>query len=232
MSDLAELLVIRHGRAHCTDNGTIAAASCTGLTPAGRDQAAATARRLAARPDVRAVHASTTLRAMQTAETIAEAVGLTVTPEHSLRVPDPGNAEGTDWQAARARWPHDPHHPSRPAAPRSEAWVGYLDRATATLRRLLDNHPGGTIVVVGHSETLTAMLHLLLDAPTLARLKLTLDHGAITTWQATTEWPGTYFPYQRWTLLHHNDTGHLLTSTAPTTSEHGPLAAAKGTADD
>ena len=68
------------------------------------------------------------------------------------------------------------------------------------------------VLVVGHSETLTAMLQLLMGVPSLWRLKLALDHCAITTWQATTEWPGVQTPHQRWTLLHHNDTSHLAPS--------------------
>ena len=209
MTKARELVVVRHGRAHCNDTGTIAGPACTGLTDTGRAQAIATARRIPGDADVTAIHASTTPRARETAALIACVLGLAVTEEHSLRVPDPGTAEGQRWETARATWQPDPHNPTRPAAPGAEAWNAYLDRATATVARLLDRHPSGTLLVVGHSETLAAILHLLLNVPTLGRLKLAFDHCAITRWQATVEWPGTHSPHQRWSLLQHNDTSHL-----------------------
>lgn len=208
MSDPAQLIVIRHGRAHCNDAGTIAGPGCTGLTPTGRDQAAATARRLAA-GGVTALYASTTLRAAQTAQIIAKPLNLPVTYEQDLRVPDPGEADGHPWEQARARWPCDPDSFTRPVAPGAETWLTYLSRAAATLDRILETHPGGTVAIVGHSETLTTMLHALLNTPTLGRLKLAFDHCALTTWHATAEWPGIKSPHPRWTLTRHNDSNHL-----------------------
>lgn len=209
MTDPRTLLLIRHGRAHCNDAGVIAGPACTGLTDTGRSQATATAGRLASDAAVTAIHASTTPRAWETAAFIADRLGLPVTAEHGLRVPDPGGAEGQPWQSARTTRHQDPHNPTRPAADGGEAWNAYLDRATATIARLLDEHRSGTLVIVGHSETLAAMLHLLLNVATLGRLKLAFDHCAITTWQATEEWPGVHSHLRRWTLLQHNDTRHL-----------------------
>lgn len=64
-------------------------------------------------------------------------------------------------------------------------------------------------MIVGHSETLTAVLQLLLGTTGLSRLKIAFDHCAITTLQPTTEWPGIQHPHQRWTLVRHNDVSHL-----------------------
>ncbi|MEV6928723.1 histidine phosphatase family protein [Dactylosporangium sp. NPDC051485] len=200
----SELLLIRHGHAHCNDTGTIAGPACTGLTDTGTAQAAATAAWLASTGPVRAVHASTTRRAADTAKVIAARLGLAVIAEPGLRVPDPGAAEGVPWPQARGIWPADPHNATRPAAPGGEAWCAYLDRATVALGRILELHPGGRIVVVGHTETLTAMLHHLLGVAGLGRLKLAFDHAACSLWQATSEWPGIAPPWQRWTLVRHN----------------------------
>jgi 2,3-bisphosphoglycerate-dependent phosphoglycerate mutase len=209
MTDTRDLVVIRHGHAHCNETGTITGPACTGLTDIGRAQATATARRFLDDADVTAIHTSTTPRARETAKLIACVLGLAATDENNLRVPDPGAAEGQQWETARAKWPHDPNNPTRPAAPDAEAWNAYLNRATTTVTRMLDGHPSGTLLVVGHSETLTAVFHLLLNVPTLGRLKLAFDHCAVTRWQTTIEWPGTRSPYQRWSLLQHNDVRHL-----------------------
>jgi probable phosphoglycerate mutase len=209
MTGTRDLVVVRHGHAQCNDSGTIAGPSCAGLTDVGRAQAAATARRFLDDADVTAIHASTTPRAWQTASLIGSVLGLAVTEEPGLRVPDPGIAEGQRWETARATWQADPDNPTRPAAPGAEAWTGYLDRATATVARLLDRHSSGALVLVGHSETLAAIFHLLLSVSTLGRLKVAFDHCAITRWHATVEWPGAHSQYQRWSLEHHNDTSHL-----------------------
>lgn len=221
MTTPAELILVRHGRAHCNDAGTIAGPSCTGLTPTGRGQATATARRLAS-GGVTAVHTSTTPRAHQTAHIIAGTLNLPVTSEPDLRVPDPGQSEGQSWPEARGRWPRDPHNPTRPVAPDSEEWTAYLRRATDALDTLLENHPGGTIVLVGHHETLSAILHLLLNVSNLGRMRLAFDHCALTTWQATAEWPGVHALHQRWTLQKHNDASHLVIAPGQTRSRPAP----------
>lgn len=204
-----ELVVVRHGRAHCNDTGTIAGPACTGLTDTGRAQATATAHHLRRDGTVTAIHASTTPRALETAELIANTLGLTVTAEPGLRVPDPGAAEGQQWATARAAWQPDARNPTRPTAPGAETWHAYLDRATVTLAGLLDQHANGTLLIVGHTETLTAILYLLLDTTTLGQLKVAFDHCAITRLHATVEWPGVDVFHQRWSLVQHNDTGHL-----------------------
>lgn len=213
MTETRDLVVIRHGQAHCNNTGSIAGPACNGLTDIGRTQATATGRRFLDDADVTAIHTSTTPRARESAALIARVLGLVVIDEHDLRVPDPGIAEGQRWATARATWQHDPHNPTRPAVPDAEAWNAYLNRATATVARLLDPPRSGTVLLVGHSETLAAVLHLLLDVPTLGRLKLGFDHCATTRWRATVEWPETHHPHQRWTLLHHNDTSHLTDAT-------------------
>ncbi|GAA1657551.1 histidine phosphatase family protein [Actinoplanes couchii] len=209
MSMPAEVLLVRHGRARCNDTGTIAGPGCGGLTTAGREQAVATARRLATGPSIRAVHASITLRAWQTGQIIADALHLDVVAEPELRVPDPGIAEGELWESARTRWPATTDSPTRPAAPGGEPWSAYLDRAGQAWNRLFDTSTPGIVVIVGHSETLGAALHFLLGVESLGRLKLAFDHCAITTWQPAVEWPGMRHPQHRWTLTRYNDTHHL-----------------------
>ncbi|GAA0956055.1 histidine phosphatase family protein [Virgisporangium aurantiacum] len=216
MTAARSLIVVRHGRARCNDTGSIAGPTCAGLTDTGRTQATATAHRLAG-DNVTEVHASTTPRALETAHRIAAVLDLPVIRQPGLRVPDPGAAEGLRWPDARRRWPPDPLNPTRPTAPDSEPWLAYLGRATATLAELVDANDSGTLLIVGHSETLTALMHLLLGVATLDRLKIDLDHCAITRWQTTTEWPGIRHLQQRWTLLHHNDTSHIMTQ--PTTAD-------------
>ena len=186
MTDTRELTVIRHGHAHCNHTGTIAGSKCNGLTDFGTAQAGATAAHLRTETSpVVAVHTSTTRRARQTADIFATALGLTAVPEPDLCVPDPGSADGLPWPDARQRWLTDPANPTRPLADDAESWDAYLRRATSAIDRLLHRHPGGRIIVVGHGETLTALMHLLFGTATLGRLKIAFDHCALTTLQAS-----------------------------------------------
>jgi probable phosphoglycerate mutase len=154
------LLIARHGQGFANAERVIAARSCRGLTETGRAQARGLARRLARSGGVSAIHFSTTLRARQSAQIIAAALGINPRRQPGLRVPEAGQAEGMGWIQARRTWPADPHVPRRPRAPGCEPWQAYLDRAQQALQQIIATHPGGRVLVVGHSETLAAMIAL------------------------------------------------------------------------
>ncbi len=204
-----ELVIARHGHAHCNTTHTLAGPSCTGLTDAGRAQAQALAARLRREGGVTQIHASTTRRAQETAALIADVLGIPVQEQHQLRVPDPGGAEGQPWKLARATYPIDPENPVRPLAPGGETWTSYLARAVDALAALLDGPPDGRILVVGHSETATAAFTLFLGTHSLGQMKITLDYAGVTRWQPVTEYPGVTVTAPRWALTAHNDTHHL-----------------------
>ncbi len=199
-----EVLIARHGHALCNERHIISGPNCEGLTDLGRAQAHALGDRLAAAGNVTAIHASTTPRAMETARIVGRILGHQVHAEQDLRVPDPGQAEGRSWREARQDWPTDPDYPTRPLAPQGETWTDYLTRAGRRLDTLLGEHPGGRVLVFGHTETATAMLTVILGTADLGRLKLGLDHCATSTWRTAREWPGVTATRQRWTLTSHN----------------------------
>ncbi|GII26520.1 histidine phosphatase family protein [Planosporangium mesophilum] len=205
-----ELLIARHGQGHCNLNRVIAGSTCSGLTEEGRAQAQALGKRLAGEGGVTAIHASTTRRALETAGIVGAALGVPIQEQIDLRFPDAGAAEGQAWVEARAQWGIDPLDPIRPAAEGAESWRTYVDRAAGVLDSILDEHPGGRVLVVGHSETIAAMYALLLGSPDLGRLKVGMWYCALSAWQATRERPGSVVAHQRWTLVAHNDARHVL----------------------
>jgi probable phosphoglycerate mutase len=176
------LLIARHGQGFANAERTIAGPSCLGLTETGRAQARGLARRLARTGGVNAIHASTTARAMQTAQTIGGALRVNPRRQSGLRVPDPGLAEGTTWAAARQAWPADPFG-GRPQAPGREPWLTYLARAQQSLSGILGAHPGGRVLVVGHNETLAAMIALCHERDDQRGPRPHLDFCAVSTWQ-------------------------------------------------
>ncbi len=213
-----EFLLVRHGEAYCNVHGRLASEACHGLTDRGRWQADRLADRLAAEQNVgypiTALFASTVRRALDTAAPIAGMLGIPTTVRRELRVPDPGpSGEGEPWQTLHRKWPPDPDQPSRPVLPGAERWRDYLGRAHACLATILRDHPGGRVVVIGHSETATALITLLAGISTLRALRVDLDHTGITRLIATPEYPYVRIPFQRWSLAIHNDTSHLETTT-------------------
>lgn len=101
------LILVRHGESDANAAGIFQGWFDSPLSPRGEAQAAATARALAARDDIRpvAVYASPLLRAWRTGELIAEALGLSPIPHPGLREIDIGAATGLDFAAVRERWP-------------------------------------------------------------------------------------------------------------------------------
>lgn len=195
-----EIIIARHGHAHCNEHRIIAGPACKGLTDKGRQQAQALGERLAAEGGITAIHASTTPRALETARIVAGHLGLDVQQAPDLRVPDPGDAEGWIWPEARARWPLDPDYPTRPLT-NGENWRSYLARSTRCLDELTCSHPGGRALVVGHTETATAMLSTLLGSKDLGRVKLVVPHCGICVWRTVATRPGEASLGARWSPI-------------------------------
>lgn len=101
------LVLVRHGESVANAAGIYQGWLDSPLSPLGEQQAAATARALAARADFRpvAVYASPLLRAWRTGEVIAGALGLTAVPHPGLREINVGAATGLAFATVGERWP-------------------------------------------------------------------------------------------------------------------------------
>jgi len=160
-----ELVCLRHAESGNVVAGASGALPLSPLTERGREQA----RRAAADPQlagVRAVYASTALRARQTAEILAGELDGEVILRPDLAEIGIGDQEGVVDAALR-----------RETADVLAAWVveGDLDRRVAdgetghevlarvrsTLAAIAAEHPGGTVALVGHVGSLTLALSVL-----------------------------------------------------------------------
>jgi probable phosphoglycerate mutase len=212
-----ELRIARHGQAWCNTDQIIGGpASCRGLTPTGRQQAAKLAAHLAAQHHaghrIDGLYASPLPRVQQTADIIAATLDLPVVTVDDLREPDYGSADGARWADVVAAFGAAPAlHPARPIAPGAEPWMAHLTRVRAALDTILNRHPGQTILVVAHGETVTAAHHLFLDIEPKQMLPLAfaVDQASLTTWrQQPVSWLRPQDGY-RWALYRHNDVTHL-----------------------
>jgi probable phosphoglycerate mutase len=206
------LAIIRHGEAVCNAEGFVGGPkSCRGLTGLGRRQSEALAARLVASGELAAPAALWTSelpRAFQTAEILAPALGdLTVQRSGALGEREPGEADGLSWAELARRYgrsstPGD--EPDLPLSPGGESWVGFVDRASASLLELARRYPEELVVVVSHGGVIDSSLIRFLDLPNHGNgVRLHVDNTSITEWRHTG---------RRWRLVRYNDAAHLHSS--------------------
>ncbi|WP_216893419.1 histidine phosphatase family protein [Nocardia alni] len=207
-----ELLLARHGEAVCNVEGIVGGKrGCTGLTDRGRRQVVQLAERLLAEHAIRpfdVIYSTPRRRCQETAEIVTTVLGMLVHVDPELRGADHGDADARPWREIKDAFGGLPQHdPHRPYAPGAESWLQYLHRSTATLARIIANHPGQRILILAHGETIEAAHTLLLGLPpeTCIRTRFATDHASLTRWQQQTN----RLSQTVWILSAHNDIQHL-----------------------
>ncbi|MEV4160087.1 bifunctional RNase H/acid phosphatase [Nonomuraea dietziae] len=173
------LLLLRHGETPLSAERRFSGLGDPELTPNGRAQAEAAARRLSAPPYRLDVVVSSPLkRARRTAEAVAGLAGLDVEVDDDLRETDFGAWEGHTfteiqrrWPAELAAWLADP----TAAPPQGESFTEVARRVEAARDRLLERYEGRTVLVVSHVTPIKTLLRLALMAPPEALYRMHLD---------------------------------------------------------
>jgi probable phosphoglycerate mutase len=160
---MTTVLLVRHGRTPTTGKELPGRAPGLHLADEGRRQAERVAERIAALPEnrrPRAVYASPLERTAETAAPIARALGLRVRTEREVIEIDVGRWTGTtiarlaktpEWSSVQ-RWPGGFRFPG------GESFGDVSLRATTAVLRLVERHPGETIVVVSHADPIKAVV--------------------------------------------------------------------------
>ena len=144
------LFLVRHGETHANVARQLdTAVPGLDLTDTGRQQAKALSERLAAE-DLGAIYTSDLVRAQQTAEPLAAALGLQVVVLPGLREIQAGDYEmSTEWGPfvdTVRRWRDDPEH----TIPGGESGIGFMARYEAAIRRISgDGHESAVAVSHG-----------------------------------------------------------------------------------
>jgi probable phosphoglycerate mutase len=152
------VLLVRHGQTPTTGNTLPGRAPGLHLSDAGRAQAEAAAERIAGLKKVAAVYASPLERAKETAAPIAKARGVRVKVDRGLLECDFGDWTGGDLAKLRKRpeWSTVQRYPSGFRFPDGESFTEMQVRITTTLHRLVERHPGETVVAVSHADPIKA----------------------------------------------------------------------------
>ena len=152
------VLLVRHGQTPTTGKLLPGRAPGLHLSDAGQGQAKAVAERLAAVPKIAAIYVSPLERTRETAAPLAAALGMKTKVDRGLLEVDIGDWTGMDFKTVRKapEWKLVHQYPSGFRFPGGESFVEMQTRMVSTLERLHRAHPGETIVVVSHADTIKA----------------------------------------------------------------------------
>ncbi len=157
------VLLVRHGKTPTTGKVLPGRAGGLHLSDEGLAQAEAVATRIAAlatpdRPGPVAVYASPLERTAETAKPIARMLGLRVRTERGLLECDFGQWTGARLTALakKPEWTQVQRCPSGFRFPGGESFLEMQARITSAISRLVQLHPGQTIVAVSHADPIKA----------------------------------------------------------------------------
>lgn len=203
---MTELVLVRHGVTAWNRARRFQGHIDIPLDADGHRQARCLAQRLAREP-MAAVYASDLTRARQTAEPIAQALGLPLRTEPLLRERHYGAFEGQDHEAlardhgeAYARWrARDPDF-ALPGG--GESLRSFDARVQAALQRLVQHHPGQRVVAVTHGGVLDCVYRI------AAGLELSAPrtHDLLNASLNRIAWDGTRFRLLGWADVTHLET--------------------------
>ncbi len=199
------LLAIRHGETAWNVDTRIQGHLDIPLNETGLQQARWLAQALAERDEVHAIYASDLARAQVTAQTIAQAMGLTVSVHPGLRERAFGDFQGRTFAEIEAELPQEALHwrhrsPEWTPPGAGESLLALRERVLATVEALASRHVGEQIVLVAHGGVMDV----------LYRAATRLDLQAPRTWSL----PNTAVNRLLWTpeglsLVGWADTSHL-----------------------
>ncbi|MFI8274213.1 bifunctional RNase H/acid phosphatase [Streptomyces sp. NPDC085929] len=185
MGTPATFVLLRHGETALTPQKRFSGSGGADpeLSAAGRRQASAVAEALAARGTVQTIVSSPLRRCRETAQAVADRLGLTVTVEEGLREVDFGAWEGLTFAEVQERFPDDLQAwlDSPKAAPTGggESFTTATRRISATRERLLAAHAGRTVLLVTHVTPVKILVRLALGAPPEALFKMELSAASL-----------------------------------------------------
>jgi probable phosphoglycerate mutase len=198
-------LLLRHGQTEMSVQRRFAGRGDIPLTSAGLEQAAAAAARLAKRGGIDVVLTSPLLRALRTAEAVADAAGVPLAVDPDLVETDFGDWEGLTFGEVLARWPDEMaawQADGSAAPPGGESFAAVTRRVDVALDRLLTERRGQTVVVVSHVTPIKSIVCRALLAPPAALFRMHLDVASIC--------EAAWFADGPAVLRSLNDTAHLV----------------------
>ncbi|WP_420824682.1 bifunctional RNase H/acid phosphatase [Streptomyces spiramenti] len=177
-------VLLRHGETELTPQKRFSGSGADpGLSAAGRRQAAAAAAHLADRGTVRAVVTSPAARCRETAEAVANALGVDARVEADFREADFGDWEGLTFDEVRERHPEDLaawlRSPEARPTGGCESFTAVARRVAVARDRAMARFAGRTVLVVSHVTPIKSLVRLALGAPPEAVFRMELSAASL-----------------------------------------------------
>ncbi|MGW3242722.1 bifunctional RNase H/acid phosphatase [Streptomyces sp. NPDC001070] len=174
------------------------------LSEKGRWQAQRVADALAARGTVQAVVTSPLARCRQTAQAVADRLGLDVRVDEGLRETDFGAWEGLTFAEVKEGYPAELDAwlgSAKAAPPGGESFAAVARRVSLARDKLIARHPGRTVLLVTHVTPIKTLVRLALGAPPESLFRMELSAAALSA--------VAYYGDGNASLRLLNDTSHL-----------------------
>lgn len=182
------VIALRHGvtphtleKRFCGSGGTD-----PGLIDEGVAQAQRAATYLSRRGGVDAIVASPLRRTRETADVVANKLGIEMAVDDDVAEASFGEWDGMTFAEVKERWPEelDRWLSSTAAAPRGgEPFDSVYERAIRARERIVADYPGKTVVVVSHVTPIKMLTRIALDAPMSVIYRMELAPASLTTIQ-------------------------------------------------
>ena len=177
------LLLIRHGQ-----NDWVGTNKLAGRTPGvhlndhGREQSQALIEVLREQP-ISTVYSSPLERCRETAQPVAEALGLPVQTEPGVLEIDFGEWQGQSLKelSKLPDWAKVQHSPSTFRFPGGETFAGAQARAIATLERLRRRHENEVVAIFSHSDVIRLCVAHYIGTPIDLFQRIAIDTASIST---------------------------------------------------
>lgn len=205
------VVLVRHGESVVSVDRVVGGLNtCSGLSALGRQQAERLRDRLFATGELNiegefVLYASGYPRAIQTAETIAPALGgIEVRVEHGFGEQDPGpECDGLTFtefleRHGRPDWETNPYGITYPGG---ETVAAFDLRVGTAMSGVLDRHDGGTVVVACHAGVIDRIMRQFLRAPTAGVFELHTRNTSLTEFVLASS--------GKWRMIRYNDAAHL-----------------------
>ncbi|WP_194926395.1 histidine phosphatase family protein [Catenulispora pinisilvae] len=204
------LVLLRHGATALTAERRFSGVGDPELSAVGLGQVDAVARRLAGPSGVGGIDAidvivaSPLRRTVQTAQAVADAVGLPVELDPGFRETDFGLWDGHSFAEVRERWPAE-HRAwlasTAVAPPGGESFDAVTERVLAARAALLKRYERRTVLVVSHVTPIKTLIRDALGAPLEALYAMELSAASLSVLACYADGRGS--------MRLFNDTAHL-----------------------
>ena len=160
---MTELWLVRHGQTdwNLTGRWQGQASNAPGLNDTGHAQVLTICEQLKG-SEFSAIYSSDLLRARQTAEMIAESLGLPVTLEWGLREINLGEWEGMPSEEIEAKYPKElaarAQNSFYERAPNGESPHEVADRVLKAINEIANKHLGESVMIVAHGISLAVII--------------------------------------------------------------------------